>query len=265
MRLDILLALTLLGSVGGCDECDSGLGLPRDSADPERANCPGPPCDRGAICAAYVARIEQCGMAVPADLPRACDDATERLDEGMCTFSSTMVSMSCAQLGLACAQPSTECYLSLLTTGLTDCQEGIVHYEEARTDKVRECSSGRCAAGECFWCMVDADCAAAEICDWGRCIPGCRSTADCPSGKVCDWRDLCLDPCVNDADCGPFRRCRADYCTSPPGEPCGNCWDSTCVGDVGGNPLAGYCSPTCFDPEDCPAGYDCVDLECIRR
>lgn len=98
-----------------------------------------------------------------------------------------------------------------------------------------------------------------EGCSPGRCIPDV-----CPDKSFCDYGELCLPGedgqkhCVKD-DRGPY----CEKCTATPGETtfCGSKGPNFCLVDTN-DPArrANFCGVDCDDNQECPNGYDCVDV-----
>lgn len=127
-------------------------------------------------------------------------------------------------------------------TTSADCPERETHCDLA---------SGRCAPG----CELDADClTAADECADGRCRPrGCTGNYQCAFEQVCN---LATGACE---DAGG-RHCEPG-CDPMVEGACGD--GNACVGlqDRDGKELGQFCFEGCRPaPNECPQGYQCVDL-----
>lgn len=84
-------------------------------------------------------------------------------------------------------------------------------------------------------CLADAECATAESCVEGTCVPasggdGCASDADCPSDEHCVEGRCGGTPtttagCTSDADCTGGMTCVAGTCTTPSSGGGGGCFE----------------------------------------
>ncbi len=70
-----------------------------------------------------------------------------------------------------------------------------------------DCESNFCDAGKCAACSVDGQCAAAEYCSSGVCVPDLPTGAACGNGEQC-LTDSCVDGrCCMSATCGTCEAC----------------------------------------------------------
>jgi hypothetical protein len=177
------------------------------------------------------------------------------------------------------------------------CQDGCSGDAECPNGNL--CVGGRCVppCGDAAPCTAPAECAPDGRC---RVPGGCATSADCPEREThCDLSThLCAPGCERDADCLSAAdecvdgRCRERGCTgnyqcafeqicdlaSGACEPAGgrHCEPgcdpmvegacgagNACVGlqDRDGNDLGQFCFEACRpSPNECPQGYQCVDL-----
>lgn len=110
-----------------------------------------------------------------------------------------------------------------------------------------DCSVGQICnrdRGVCVECVIDADCASAELCLSNRCRPECESDNTCtPLGMLCNRTvGHCAD-CAVDEDCAPSEVCGNGVCTDP-----NECVPTTCVAE-GAN--CGSVLDGCGDALDC--------------
>jgi Cys-rich repeat protein len=128
-----------------------------------------------------------------------------------------------------------------------------------------DCAAGEvCTNGVCerpmVGCLEDADCAPGELCLVGECQPAppeCNDDFDCPAGEICAQGACELAPpeCVVDADCRIGEICVAEACEPAPAEcavdldcdPGEVCENGACVLPPGG----------CRNDGDCAVGELC--------
>ena len=123
-------------------------------------------------------------------------------------------------------------------------------------DCPRGAALGKCAAGVCVQCAVDADCASSGLaCVNGKCQPPCISDGDCPGFERCVGTVCVASGCQSDrecvastrnvsATCGADGRCRVP-CVSD--LECGSALDYTFLSCIGGT-----CTYTgCQSDKDC--------------
>jgi hypothetical protein len=127
-------------------------------------------------------------------------------------------------------------------------------------------------------CLASIDCAFGNYCDLEEsayeCRSGCASNDDCPAGEECNLDDNECEAygCRNtDLDCGLGQFCDEDegecydaegeFCTSCDDDPT-DCGDSTCFSfNPDDRNHDNYCLAPCrVGEDDCPRGYDCVDV-----
>lgn len=204
-----------------------GLDGPR--ADDVPADGPPGPCTSNAYCAGSP------------DAP-ACDLATGRCVP--CTAASDLCPM-----GFYCDAPMTRCLIGCRND--SDCREG------ADGGIGRHCNVERHA---CQDCLVDAHCAAGNLCVGGTCVAGCNAGHPCAAGSSC-CAGACVDTQTNVASCGGCNvpcearpnsvpacvegRCAIGRClpnfTDCDGDPSNGC--ETNIRDDGRN--CGGCGTTC--------------------
>ncbi|TNE48829.1 MAG: matrixin family metalloprotease [Deltaproteobacteria bacterium] len=100
-----------------------------------------------------------------------------------------------------------------------------------------------CVNGNNPGCQSNADCAAGQVCQSGRCVaaPQCQSAGDCGAGQICQNGSCIPDPsiCQRDANC-------------PPGQTCAQ---GRCVPDN---------TSGCQSNADCGAGQQCSNGACVN-
>lgn len=121
------------------------------------------------------------------------------------------------------------------------------------------CVSGAC---EAVGCTNSSECPIGDHCSAARsCEAGCAADTDCAAGAVCDLAGECVSQQCSDTrtDCAWGEVCDADgECVPETGIYCDTCEvDADCPG---GACWSGWCGPTCGDRDDCPAGFDCLDV-----
>ena len=135
--------------------------------------------------------------------------------------------------------------------------------------------SGECVASAAR-CNGNADCPCRSVCKRGSCEDGCFNNDDCGRGNVCrqvaENKDACFQKCADGFECpkGPndeeLFHCIDEACI-PKVEQCAECDDDSqcggpadrCIdfGDTGR-----FCTQDCdLDPNSCPDGFRCVELE----
>ncbi len=222
-------------------------GEPQDCAD---VGCPfGSECADGAC---VPSALESCVTAMDCARDERCIEAT-----GLCVRQNVVV----PGLGEPCETPadceSQECEdldgekrCTLTCDGLDprSCPTGFF-CDPART---AACGTGLCVAGDggsgAFGtaCEHATDCASL-FCDRGACSLPCdpNETANCPAGRSCH----------PDAETG----CGACHSPLALGEPClvdTQCASSMCFAESAEE--VGFCTTTCADPAECPAGFRCA-------
>ena len=113
--------------------------------------------------------------------------------------------------------------------------------EYPNCDEDGDCSAKGevCVNGLCQQCRSDANCAACQTCQAGRCqvVPGCcQQDGDCAVGQRCR-EGRCGPECTAAAECGPGKSCSS----------------GRCVPDV-----------ECTGPGDCAAGLTCSNGRCVQ-
>ena len=122
---------------------------------------------------------------------------------------------------------------------------------EEDCDEDQICEDGQCVDDEepeCTPETVEEDCDEDQICEDGQCVDD--EDPECTPDTVeedCDEDQICEDNvCVDDDAPECTLETAEDDCEEDE-----MCDDGECVDDL-----------SCTDPEDCPAGYDCIDDEC---
>jgi hypothetical protein len=120
-------------------------------------------------------------------------------------------------------------------------------------------------------CERDNDCLNANMeCIANSCrVRGCSGNFQCAFGEVCDLE-------TSDCELAVGRHCEAD-CDPMDEASCGD-GGQRCLSlqDEDENPLGDFCFEPCAEsPNECPQGYQCIDLEdqsgnvtdrlCVRR
>ncbi len=191
-----------------------------------------------------------------------CDSCTGLCEERKAVCEACLKDEECAEQGDRCvdvvsATGGRFCGQSCAT--VLDCPEGY------------ECATGlnQCvpSSGDCTKpaeCTDDAACRGSDqICERGRCVPGCTDSGACPSGRVCEF-GRCLDAC-------PARACESPLV----------CDETLGVCDIDGDcreskdcPLAGtfcdtatrLCVSGCEVDDDCQdARQKCDNGQCVAR
>lgn len=115
--------------------------------------------------------------------------------------------------------------------------------ENCRVDEGR--SIGICEGGAGN-CLGDADCAAGERCQDGRCVPlasgDCVDRSDCPASQSCQEGRCVTLPSRLGQDCDPDTDCGS-------GESCIRVTETDSV-----------CTEACGRGDDCPSGFFCYNL-----
>lgn len=135
--------------------------------------------------------------------------------------------------------------------------------------------NGECVASE-EGCNGNADCPCATICRRGVCQDGCFANADCGDDGVCraisEDKDACFQKCGEGFECpkaddgGLLFDCIDDACI-PKVRQCTGCVDdSECGGPVDRcidfGDTGSFCTQDCaLDPNSCPDGFRCVDIQ----
>ncbi len=135
------------------------------------------------------------------------------------------------------------------------------------------CNQGyACIGGTCeeVECLARSDCPYGMYCDIQdySCQDGCRDDSDCYAGQACENRECVSASCTNtQVDCGFGEFCDLEsgtcydagelYC-----QPCDSdleCGGSEnyCIQQSAGT----YCGVSCTSVEDCPQGYDCIEIQ----
>ncbi len=143
-----------------------------------------------------------------------------------------------------------------------------------------------------FDCTSNADCLEGHACIGGACeAADCLARNDCPYGSYCDIQNYqCAEGCRVDEDCHSGERCENRQCVDGGctdtqvdcafGEFCdlesGVCYDGgdlycqECDADLecGGSEnyclqqdAGSFCGVACYTVDDCPQGYDCVEVQ----
>ncbi len=236
-----------------------------------------PSCDLVSnTCACVPIGAEICGNAVDED----CDGA---IDNG-CAGCMSDAECGGPNSGKVC-DPAQLCVDGCRGMNGNGCLPGEV------------CSSMDASIGQCFQCLVDADCGgpmSAKVCDdvAHACVDGCRGMNGngCAAGDVCTSPDATIGACVEclvDADCGgPMSAkvcdgmickdgCRGmngngcaadDVCTSPDAT-IGACVECLVDADCGGPMSARVCDGMiCKDGCRGVGGNGCMaDKECTSK
>lgn len=130
---------------------------------------------------------------------------------------------------------------------------------DAACDLGTVCIGGACVAE---FCTSSVDCPVGQHCGSNRqCLPGCAVASDCWAGQYCSDGACVPLPCTDTrTDCGWGSFCEDgvcrdagdDYCAPCDGNedcPRGVCWEGL------------YCGVDCTTRDDCPAGFDCLDVD----
>lgn len=99
------------------------------------------------------------------------------------------------------------------------------------------------------------ECPSGQMCQDGKCVPGCVTNADCPKNEVCVGGVCLLDVC-DDVQCPPGQQCIGGSCVAPPAD----------AGCSSGFRLCGEaCIPVsgCCTASDCPTGALCINNACF--
>ena len=114
-----------------------------------------------------------------------------------------------------------------------------------KDDQCKKTADGKavnefCVFGQCQQCAKDANCAAGEHCNQGRCESQCSDDASCGTGKICEDGACRVADCDASKPCGAGKSCETGRCVSPTGAP------GTCVEDL-----------------DCKGGMKCQAGTCV--
>jgi hypothetical protein len=150
---------------------------------------------------------------------------------------------------------------------------GLKDSDEAECVDHGECATGElCLQGQCTVvdCVSSDACALGSYCDPDAhtCTEGCLGEEDCLGGDTCDVdaRTCVVGVCVDtEIDCAVGERCDDGACESV-GKMCTECQRTSdcptareeCLLDIDGN---GHCYPECQVETDCPAGFDCLEIQ----
>lgn len=214
---------------------------------------------------------------------------------GQCAPVDGSGNPTCAMMEPECRRDSDCASTELCNTGTGMCEPRPVDRanlgEPCETGA--DCNSGECLATpdglicteSCDW-LDPTSCPSGFYCDGdalgtcgdGRCLPGttgsgglgttCASDTDCDTLACVDG--VCAIPCVpggvDDTTCPDGYLCRVGGLAS-----CGSCQMAGCTGqacevneDCAGGLCAvlgelTFCTATCTDASDCPAGFSCSD------
>jgi hypothetical protein len=257
----------------GMSSDGAGACLPNDRTECGTApSCNGPDdCSATRLCAQ---RDDDPGLCLT--LCRADGDCPTG---SICDTFSGACREGCQQRGCAANQvchDSGHCGEGCAADG--DCPEGFSCRE--RACRLPGCSSDRdcppvfgvycdlesrtCVEG----CQTDDHCSATQVCRTGACVPRpCRGKdLDCGLGEFCCGTGAYTDSCPAEVEAGacfPFPDGFCQPCSEAadcPGPRHGS--DSLCVGyeDAEGNELGKACALGCRDLEDCPRGFQCVEV-----
>lgn len=131
-----------------------------------------------------------------------------------------------------------------------DCEEGQICNDDG------ECVGFTISEEECTPETEDEDCAADEICLFGVCQEGCRTTSDCGDNQVCEAEQCVNIPnsCEDDGDCPGSLKCKDNTCVleCASNEDCNG-------GRVCGD--GGQCRD-CLGDDECDAGQVCSSGRC---
>jgi hypothetical protein len=217
-------------------------------------------------CVEYCSKVDEaltfCGLYADFDLAD-CEERTVDVDASACAEAAAQVDL---------AAHANEC------SDLRDDFCGFDTFACPEPCPAACCSDEDCsgerphcdvAAGMCFQCVLHEHCPTHSCSLYGVCVECTEETqADaCPVGAGCHG-ETCWPACVEDEDCGPWRRCMWDVCSEPMGTPCGDrgcgpagyCEDRDAMNAL----VLPYCTLPCTasDPDACPPGYACIDYRC---
>lgn len=112
-------------------------------------------------------------------------------------------------------------------------------------------------------CQTKDECPLGNVCEGGRCQPGCDSVRDCPQDWKCDSTippfGLCVE-CTADADCGNGLKCVNHECRTS----CDADNDCAAFPDTPKcDTVAGACV-ACLTDDHCNPGFICESRACIE-
>ncbi|KAI1292053.1 Latent-transforming growth factor beta-binding protein 4 [Halotydeus destructor] len=124
-------------------------------------------------------------------------------------------------------------------------------------------------------CATDEACGRGQICEYEKCIEGCRFDESCPTSKACINRQ-CLNPCSFPEACGEEAECQAvthrPHCscgagfTGDPNIKCIPTITPVCLhdSDCGSGTICetGKCIDACRTDDTCPYAMACVNRRC---
>lgn len=190
-------------------------------------------------------------VGVPAQcLPKAGSDG-----DRTCTNNAELECVKAKECGVGESCVNNEC----TAPSAAECSD------EQACGAGQVCRDFKCIAEETPECIDRNDCAADEICIDGACAAqndSCVFNSECDNGKCVDGE--CIAGCSENADCGPYERCR-----KPEGGAQGLCEAIECRRtsdcEAGQVCVDAVCETSCSDSSPCDNGYQCNSNDFCER
>ncbi len=159
--------------------------------------------------------------------------------------------------------------IALSALALTGCSKDPSSFE---CNDNSGCGEGEaCIGGSCedVDCLARNDCPYGSYCDiqYYQCTEGCRVDQDCYSGQICQDRQCVAGGCTDtQVDCsfGEFCDLESGSCYDAGDLYCQECdADLECGGTANfciQQDAGSFCGVNCYSVDDCPQGYDCIEV-----